>query len=474
MGRLRNIIAAKVSGNVGAMSFRNRGAETVVAERSYTNSSAGKGATEAQRIHRSRLANIVNFFRAIKEIEKRAWEGKRPYVSDFNMFTSLNLSSSPIFLTKQEAALGAAVIAPYGVARGTLAPLGGAYEGTAFNIGLMVEDGGSFDQMTVADFSAKVVANNPGWNYNDKLSLCILRQVERTLSGMSIPQVEVTYLEITLDGESSTLLEDLANWDAVQPDFDNDGNLQFLDGGDAAFAVHSRESSGHLETSDQDIVVAFPANATFTKYSSDMQKQLAMDSYGYKEDVLLNPYSEIEAQIIEPAWIQSVMFGAAPLVDGSTITEAGTLSITGENISRNNVQVMNGAEVYVPTVDTSTNQQFTISYPGNYRIYINGNLAYSFTSTYTPTQSVTSVKFGADTSTTIPVVGASIVQGQSKSIDVYGENLGELSATLVTLSSVSGDASHRTATVTGPSVVTGGFTISAGNQVIVQGNVTDH
>lgn len=471
MGRLRNIIAAKVSGNVGAMSFRNRGAETVVAERSYTNSSAGKGATEAQRIHRSRLANIVNFFRAIKEIEKRAWEGKRPYVSDFNMFTSLNLSSSPIFLTKQEAALGAAVIVPYGASRGTLAPLGGTYEDTAFNIGLMVGAESSFYEMTVADFSAKVVANNPGWNFNDKLSLCTLRQVERTLSGVTIPQVEVTYLEITLDAESSTLMEDLANWGAVQPDFDSAGNLLFLDGGDAAFAIHSRESAGHLETSDQDIVVAFPANATFTKYSSDLQKQLAMDSYGYKEDVLLNPYSEIAAQVIEPAWIRSVMFGDAALVDGSTINTAGTLSISGENLSRNNVQVMNGSEVYVPTVDTPTNQQFTISYPGNYRIYINGNLAYSFTSTYTPTQTVSSVKFGSDTSTTIPVVGASITQDQSKTLDAYGENLGELSATMVELSNIGGDATHRTATVTGSGVATGGFTISAGNQVIVQGNV---
>lgn len=472
MGRLRNIIAAKVSGNVGAMSFRNRGAETVVAERSYTNASAGNGATEAQRIHRSRLANIVNFFRAIKEIEKRAWEGKRPYVSDFNMFTALNLASSPIFLTKQEASLGAAIIAPYGVARGSLAPLGGVYDGTAFNIGLKLSRDLDFDTATVAEFSALVVANNPGWNYNDKLSLCIMRQIERTLSGATIPQVEVTYLEITLDATSSTLLSDLGNWSVVQPDIDNDGSMQFLDGGDAAFAVHSRESSGHLETSEQDIIVAFPANATFTKYTSDAQKQLAMDSYGYKPDVLLNPYSEVEAQIIEPAYVSGVTYGGAALVDGASYDAAGSLVFAGENLSRNNIQVMNGNELYVPTSDTPTSQSYSIGYAGTYKVYINGNLAYTFVCTYVPAQSVTKVTVGSTDYTTIPAQNVAMEQNRSYALVVEGTNLGELSATLVTLTNVAGDATRRTATVVSPEVVTGGYTISAGASVIVNGNVS--
>ena len=76
MARLKNLISSKLSGNVGAMNFRVRRGETVVAERVYSNASKGEGATESQRVHRSRLANIVNFYRVIAKAQKKAWEAK--------------------------------------------------------------------------------------------------------------------------------------------------------------------------------------------------------------------------------------------------------------------------------------------------------------------------------------------------------------------------------------------------------------
>lgn len=376
MGKLRNIVSAKISGNVGSMSFRDRGADVVVAERSYTNSSKGTGATEKQRVHRSRLANIVNFFRGIKAIEARAWEGKDRYVSDFNRFTSLNLSSSPIFLTKQEASLGACVIAPYGVSRGSLAPCGGHYDDTAFVTDIVLASSFSPADATVADLSKQIVDNNPGWAYNDKLSCCFMRQIERTLSGASIPQVEVIYFELTLDAESTTRLDELINWDSIQPD--NDGHLQFLDGGDAAFCIHSREVAGALFTSEQDVVLRFPANAVFTKYSSEAQKQAAMDSYGYKEDVLLNPYSEVEAQTVVPAYVSSVKMGSSFLVDGATYTASGTLTVAGTGLTTDNVVVSNYGEPLTPTSSSATSMTWNINLDGGFTVDINGNRAYSF------------------------------------------------------------------------------------------------
>lgn len=376
MGKLRNIVSAKISGNVGSMSFRDRGADVVVAERSYTNSSKGTGATEKQRVHRSRLANIVNFFRGIKAIEARAWEGKNRYVSDFNRFTSLNLASSPIFLTKQEAALGACIIAPYGVSRGSLAPCGGHYEGTSFVTDIVLANDFSPAEATVADISAQIVNNNPGWAYNDKLSCCFLRQIERTLSGANIPQVEVVYFELTLDAESTTRLDELINWDAIQPD--NNGKLQFLDGADAGFCIHSREVAGALFTSEQDVVMRFPANAVFTKYSSEAQMQAAMDSYGYKEDVLLNPYSEVDAQTVVPAYVSSVKMGSSDLVDGATYTAAGTLTIAGTGLTTDNVVVSQFGTPITPTSSSATSMTFNINEDGAYYVDINGNRAYTF------------------------------------------------------------------------------------------------
>lgn len=296
MGKYSNVLSSRITGNVGAMNFRMKDGEIVAAQRSYTNKSKGDGASYSQREHRARLANVVDFFKAIALIEKRGWEGKKPNQSDFNCFTAVNLSASPVFLTKQEAELGAAVAAPYAASRGSLSVIPAFYEGissTAFILGLqMGEDAIDWDTETIGMFSARIINNNPGWQAGDKLSICAMDQIQRVVGGISIPQVEVTYLEITLDMESATLLDSIPNWNILQFDITNDDVLQILDGKDAAFAIHSRESKGYLETSSQDVVVKNVVSPIYVKYTSAQQKQDAMDSYGYQEQALLDPNSE--------------------------------------------------------------------------------------------------------------------------------------------------------------------------------------
>lgn len=294
MGKFSNIVSAQITGNVGSMNFRRKDGEIVAAQRATTNSSKGDGASYAQRLHRIRIANIANMYRAIALIEQRGWENKGANQSDFNMFSKFNLAASPIFLTKQEAALGAAVCAPYAVSRGSLTPTNGRYTGeTIFNFGVNIgSDAIDWDTMTIPQFSQRIIENNKGWQYGDKLSACVCHQITRSVSGVEIPQVEVTYLEITLDAESTQLVSDMGNWDAMQLDAANDHTLQFLDGGDAAFVIHSRETAGKLLTSEQNMILQNPYGALYVKYSSDAQREAAMASYGYKDAVLLDPNSE--------------------------------------------------------------------------------------------------------------------------------------------------------------------------------------
>ena len=160
MGKLKNIISTRISGNVGAMNFRQRAGEVVVAERVYTNKSKGDGATESQRTHRSRLANIVNFYRVILELEKKAWANKQGGQSDFNMFAKYNLANSPIFLTKQEAALGAAVIAPYKVSMGALEPLACSYDGNVFKTGVALGAAFAIANASIGSLADAIVTNN--------------------------------------------------------------------------------------------------------------------------------------------------------------------------------------------------------------------------------------------------------------------------------------------------------------------------
>lgn len=395
MGKFTNIVSAQITGNVGSMNFRRKDGEIVAAQRATTNSSKGDGASYAQRLHRIRIANIANIYRAIALIEKRGWENKGANQSDFNMFSKFNLANSPVFLTKQEAELGAAVVAPYAVSRGSLSPTNGRYTGgTIFNFGLSIGEGAiDWDNISIPDFSARIIENNKGWEYGDKLSACVCHQITRTVSGVTVPQVEVVYLEITLDANSTQLVSDMGNWDAMQLDAANDHTLQFLDGGDAAFVIHSRETTGHLLTSEQDMILLNPYSEIFVKYTSPAQQEAAMQSYGYKDAVLLDPNSENAVNTEALASITKVVAmiegQEVPISDGAQLTNANAIKIYGNGLSRYNPLAEQKNEEtsgdWYPNeftdYDFPTSVTFDCYLTGEYRFFINGKLFLSITNT---------------------------------------------------------------------------------------------
>lgn len=471
MGKLKNIISTRLSGNVGAMNFRQRAGEVVVAERVYTNKSKGDGATESQRTHRSRLANIVNFYRVILELEKKAWANKQGGQSDFNMFAKYNLANSPIFLTKQEAALGAAVIAPYKVSMGALESLACSYDGNVFKTGVALGAAFAIADATIGALADAIVENNSDWNYGDKLSIAILTGVNRTLTESTIPVVNVKYVELTLNAGDTTLLANVPNFTALDCAKAVDNTLVVNNGSTAGVAVHSREVNSALLASEQFIVINAGSYPAYTTYSSEAQKQKAMASYGFKPDVLLTPYSEVDVQVVAPAYVSGVTYGGAALVDGGTYSDPGELVISGVDLSTSAVQVYNGTERYTPVTQSSTQQTFSIGYPGNYRIIINGNLAYSFTSTIVVVQQVTKVTIGTNESTTIPYTNLTLRGGQAYSVVVEGSELGNLTSDSGEIANAGGDATRRTCTFT-PSDMLGDWTLSCGGNVIAHGSVS--
>lgn len=395
MGKFTNIVSAQITGNVGSMNFRRKDGEIVAAQRATTNSSKGDGASYAQRLHRIRIANIANIYRAIALIEKRGWENKGANQSDFNMFSKFNLANSPVFLTKQEAELGAAVVAPYAVSRGSLSPTNGRYTGgTIFNFGLSIGEGAiDWDTISIPDFSARIIENNKGWEYGDKLSACVCHQITRTVSGVTVPQVEVVYLEITLDANSTQLVSDMGNWDAMQLDAANDHTLQFLDGGDAAFVIHSRETTGHLLTSEQDMVLLNPFSEIYRTYTSDAQRDAAMQSYGYKDAVLLDPNSENASAGSASFFFNKIIItgrGNEIGVSNGASIEYGTpciFGVYGGNLNSADIKVVSVVERGTPYEDTNDIEPMTeddshILYNftdyGDYRLSAGGTVIMDF------------------------------------------------------------------------------------------------
>ncbi len=396
MGKFTNIVSAQITGNVGSMNFRRKDGEIVAAQRATTNSSKGDGASYAQRLHRIRIANIANIYRAIALIEKRGWENKGANQSDFNMFSKFNLADSPVFLTKQEAELGAAVVAPYAVSRGSLSPTNGRYTGgTIFNFGLSIGEGEiDWDTISIPDFSARIIENNKGWEYGDKLSACVCHQITRTVSGVTVPQVEVVYLEITLDANSEQLVSDMGNWDAMQLDAANDHTLQFLDGGDAAFVIHSRETTGHLLTSEQDMILQNPYGEIFRTYTSNAQRDAAMQSYGYKDAVLLDPNSENSSAAGAVFSISSMGVGTSipltPVSEGSELSIAvpTAFQVKGSNIESGNFKLFfvdspgtayESEEQIDPNTINNTIASWVIEGAGAYRLKAGDEVVINFT-----------------------------------------------------------------------------------------------
>lgn len=378
MGKLKNIVSATISGNVGSMTFRRRGADTVVAIRTYENRSRGEGATEEQRLHRSRMANVVSFYRAVKPIQARAWEDKRGYTTDYNAFFSSNLASSPILLTKQEVSFRACVIAPYIVSRGSLQTLAQRYAAGSLLLGVVCDPALDFSTATVGEVSASIIALNAGWIDGDKLTICCISQSRALRNGLYIPTVRPHFLNFTLNTSSMSLISALPGANELAFGHNADGELCCGQAFDCGFAIHSRELDGGLLTSGQQVVFRSFQNEVYLQYTSQAQLEAAMQSYGYQKDVLLTPHREESGRVSYPAEVTAFLFNGEPLANGAEITEEGSLEIHGSYLSASRVEVRLENDALTPSVLTQSLASFSLTENGGYTIWVNGILIMTF------------------------------------------------------------------------------------------------
>lgn len=465
MGILKNIINAKISGNVGSMNFRRRGSKVVVAERSYANSSKGNGASYKQRLHRIRIANVSNVFRSIAAIEARAWQFKGENQSDANMFFAKNLSNSPVFLTAEQAKNGAAVIAPYVVSEGTLPSLAQSFDADTFHTGIKVSAGWIVGQNTIGALSMAIIDNNEGVQNGDKFTFAKIEQAASVINGKTFPMLNVTYFELTLDANSVMSVASLPNYALMNFAVSEGNEIICNNGGDAAFTIHSRLLSSKLYTSTQ-MVSMNPVQTVFEDFTSEAQKARAMDSYGYKPDVLLTP--EMVGDLAEVvASVKSVTYNAQPLASGTSLQPGQKLVISGTKLNRANCYVANAGVVLVPQVDTDTKQEFTISREGSLAIIVNG-VAYLTCSVQIVEPTFTSIEFDGTTYNS-PQSNLSKPGGRVFSLHVIGTNLGPITATGALLS---GPANTDTEAGTSGKLPDGSgqpWTISCGGIVILSG-----
>lgn len=254
--------------------------------------------TQSQMAHRARWANCVNMYRVNSSWLKYAFETKKSNQSEYNKFMSLNAANSPIFLTKQEAAAGACVVAPYVIMQGSLPSVETQYSANEHltNIYLGPQPPDLFTA-SIATVSQLLLQYNPALREGDQLSLIKLTQ--QTNANTGIPFVIVRKYEVILNSTDSRLWNDFLPADLVQTDSVGDQVVLYVeDNGEAGgFVIGlSRTIGGKTYVSTQSIVVT-NNDAMISAYSSQAALQRAIDSYGESEEAFLSSTSANELPI---------------------------------------------------------------------------------------------------------------------------------------------------------------------------------
>lgn len=249
--------------------------------------------TPPQMAQRVKWANLVNLYRANQSWMTKAFETKKENQSDYNKFMSLNVASSDVYLTKQEASIGTCVVGPYRITDGTLQSIqqnvSDNFLITNLELGIIA---GSIREMTIKDFTNIVTKNNNWIQAGDQISFILNEQIMDSVS--STLRCNVVKEELILDDISTVLVgEKMPNVKLATVGMQGKTYLAAdLSGkiGAAAFVL-SRQQSGRTLVSSQ-YMTMFGNEDIYDTYTSKAQMRAAMKSYGVSGIVFLDSTDE--------------------------------------------------------------------------------------------------------------------------------------------------------------------------------------
>lgn len=276
--------------------------------------------TQSQMNQRVKWANLVNLYRANSSWMKYAFETKKASQSDYNKFMSLNVSNSNIFLPKNIAAAGGAVVQSYLITQGSLPSIETTFDEASnwWTTNIYLGDSYIFSTPTVAAFTGVLLDNNPAMREGDQLSF--IRMSQMTNADNGAPYVIVRKYEIVL-----SLTNQASVWDYLPTDYidsseaSTNSQLVVLNSGYAGgfVLVLSRTIGGKTYVSSQRIIVA-NNDALITAYSSAAALQAAINSYGSSEEAFLtSTYANQAETAYVPASILNVKIGSVSNIPGS-------------------------------------------------------------------------------------------------------------------------------------------------------------
>lgn len=297
-------------------------------------SSVANPRTASQMGQRVKWANLVNFYRANANWMKYAYETKSANQSEYNKFMQLNVANSQVFFTKQQAAAGSAIVCPYIMTQGSLPSIEFTEESGSWPTNIYYPTGSPLlATTTVAEFSQKVIAQNPAIRNGDQLSFIRFTQMFNSDTGY--PYVIVRKYELVFDTASTSLVGSFLPLDYI-------GTLQIgepwkigvIDSGLAGgfLMILSRTQNGKTFVSSQRIITS-QMDAILAQYGSQEQLAAAVASYGENADAFLSSTTaDTNSEAPTPLAIVGVESLDRMLLPGSRVL-CSTAFQAGESVS---------------------------------------------------------------------------------------------------------------------------------------------
>ena len=347
-------------GKVGDLVFARRlGQQTT---RAY-NSNPRDAKTRSQVTQRVKIANVIAMYRALKNICNHSFEGLSVGQSSYNAFVKANLTGNQVSLTKEAASLGACIVAPYLISRGSLASIivegTGADAVTNISVGDLTISGTT----TIGQFAKAVVANNAGIEHGDQLTY--VSCVQQTDANTGNPVVVCGIYEVTLDSNSNDLLRKFIPevGSSVKNGYLAHGQL--IGRGGFAWILSRKPVGGSLMVSTQRLILTSPD--VYDEYVTESANTKAITSYGFIMEPILNPGVSGPASGPQGGGSQSGgssgttgnISVSSISVDGTSITSARE-DVLSLNEGSHNI-VINGSNLVSGMSVTFNNAEVTIS-----------------------------------------------------------------------------------------------------------------
>lgn len=333
--------------------------------------------TTTQMNQRVRWSNLVNLYRANRSWMKYAFENKSQSQTDYNKFMSLNVASSRIYLTKQQAAAGACVLDEYVFTQGSLPSIEVLRASGNWQTNIILPDGYEFSQLTtVGELSQALIAYNPAIREGDQISFVKMTQNSNAVNGA--PYVIVREYEMLVKSNSAALVKDYLPLDYIDSsESDSDCRLIIRDSGLAGgfLLILSRTVAGKTYVSSQRLVLA-NMSAYLNAFSSQAQLQASIESYGENEEPFLSSIVAVQDRQAPSALsIMGVGIGGNSFVTGQ---QSPSISIANDDevvITLNGAAGTSVSNIRIYGVNSSGNVQANVTFDETEEYLVEGKVS---------------------------------------------------------------------------------------------------